>query len=265
MRVTEMSPAPPQPLAVVCRGSQWRTAWRRSRSGRRRPRNDAGLYDDLVDEWWKPAGRFAALHWLARARALLVPDPSSSGALLLDLGCGGGIMAGHVHGYAHVGVDVNCSALAVATTRGVLAVRANAAALPVRDGTAEVVVAGELFEHVHDLEAVVAEIGRVLRPGGVVVLDTINDTAWARLALVVVGERMPGGPPPRIHDPTLFVPPDGLVTLFSRHGVEVRVSGLRPSAGDYLRFLVNRGHPVRMLPARSLSALYQGIGRKVGT
>lgn len=173
-------------------------------------------------------------------------------------------MAAHVRGFAHVGVDISSSALAVAAGRGVLAVRADAAALPFRDGAAEVVVAGELFEHVTDLAGVVAEVGRVLRQGGVVVLDTINDTAWARLSLVVVGERLPGGPPPRIHDPALFVSPDRLVRLFARHGVEVRVRGLRASAPDYLCFLLRRQHPVRMLPARSLRALYQGIGRKVG-
>lgn len=238
------------------------TAARRRRRRERRPRNDAGLYDDLAGEWAKPNGRFAALHWLAAARADLVPPPRSAGAPLLDLGCGGGIMAPHLPGYTHVGVDLSASALAVATARGVAAVQADAAALPVGDDAVEVVIAGELFEHVTDLEGVVAEVARVLRPGGLVVLDTINATPWARFSLVVVGERLPGGPPPRIHDPGLFVRPERLVDLFARHGVTVQVRGLRASPMDYLRFLVRRRHPVRMVPARSVSALYQGVGRK---
>lgn len=227
-----------------------------------RPRNDPGQYDDLAEEWWRPGGELAALHWLAAARARLVPPPARRGAVLLDVGCGGGLMAPHVRGYRHVGVDRSWSALLRAAAHGVAAVHALAERLPVADASADVVVAGELFEHVPDLPAVVAEVARVLRPGGTVVFDTINDTAWARLSLVAVGERVPGGPPRRLHDPSLFVSPSRLAGLFARHGVSVRVRGLRPAALDYVRFLLNRGRTVRMVPTRSLSSLYQGLGRK---
>ncbi len=125
-----------------------------------------------------------------------------------------------------------------------------------------VVVAGEVLEHVRDLDAVVAEISRVLRPGGTVVVDTISATRIARVALVAIAERLPGGPPPRIHDPDLFVCPERLVRLFAQHGVELGVGGIRPSARDYARFLVDRTHPVRMVPTPSLALVYQGAGRK---
>ncbi len=95
------------------------------------------------------------------------------------------------------------------------------------------------------------------------VVDTINDTRLARLTLVTLGERMPGGPPTGIHDPDLFVPPARLTELFARHGVELRVWSLRPSTVDYLRFLLRRRGQVRMLPTLRLSGLYQGLGRKV--
>jgi 2-polyprenyl-6-hydroxyphenyl methylase/3-demethylubiquinone-9 3-methyltransferase len=130
----------------------------------------------------------------------------------------------------------------------VLPVRADAVALPLRDGVADVVVAGEVFEHVPDLPRVIEEIARVVRPGGVLIFDTINDTLWSRLSLVVVGERVPGGPPPRI---------------LGRHGFRVRVRGLRPSARDYVSFLLGRRGSVRLLPTRSLASVYQGVGRKV--
>lgn len=228
----------------------------------RRARNDLGQYDDLVEEWWKPDGEFAALHWLAQARATAIPPSPSSGQVLLDVGCGGGILAAHVEGYVHVGVDLTQSALVVAAEQGLEPVRADVGALPVASATADVVVAGELFEHVADLETAVAEVSRVLRPGGLVVVDTISATRRARLGLVVVGERLPGGPPRRIHDPALFVAPGRLIDLFARHGVELTVRGLRPSAMDYLRFLVRRRRPVRMLHTASLAVVYQGIGRK---
>ncbi len=235
-------------------------------SGRRprRARNDIGQYDDLVEEWCKPDGEFAALHWLAHARSQLIPPSLSPGRLLLDVGCGGGILAAHVQGYRHVGVDVCESALLVAAGRGIVPVRADVAALPLRTGAAHVVVAGELFEHVADVEGAVAEVSRVLRPGGVVVVDTINATRRARVSLVTVGEWLPGGPPRRIHDPDLFVAPARLIDLFARQGVELQVGGLRPSVIDYLRFLVHRRSPVRMLSSRSLATLYQGVGWKRG-
>ena len=228
-----------------------------------RPRNHPGQYDDLVEEWWEPQGAFAALHWLAAARAELVPPPPRSSAVLVDLGCGGGLLAPLVSGYRHVGVDPVASAAAVAAGRGISVVRADAAAVPLVDGAADVVVAGEVLEHLSDVDAVIGEVARVLRPGGLFVLDTINDTRWARLALVTVGERLPGGPPPRIHDPDLFVPPGRLTQLCRNHGIHLEVRGLRPSLPDYLRFVAGRQAQVRMLPSRSLAALYQGWGRKL--
>src|ERR687895_2487361 len=159
---------------------------------RRRSRNDPRQYDDLAGEWWKPGGAFAALHWLAPARARLIPPPDRRGALLVDIGCGGGLLAPHVDGYRHVGVDLVESALALAAQHGVVPVQADAHALPLADQVADVVVAGEILEHVPDLERVVEELARVLRPGGTVIIDTINDTWLARFGLVTVGERVPG-------------------------------------------------------------------------
>ena len=227
-----------------------------------RDRNDIRQYDDLVDAWWRPEAAFAALHWLAAARGRLVPRPLVAGEVLLDLGCGGGLMAPHASSYRHVGVDLSATALTVAAGHDVLAVRGDAARLPIAEGTASVVVAGEVLEHVRDLDAVVAEVCRVLRPGGTVVIDTISATRAARVALVAIAERLPGGPPPRIHDPDLFVCPDRLVRLFAEHDVDLRVWGIRPSALDYARFLANRRYPVRMVPTPSMALVYQGVGRK---
>ena len=227
-----------------------------------RGRNDPRQYDDLAGEWWRPGGEFAALHWLAAARARLVPPPSGPGAVLVDVACGGGLMTAHAPGYLHVGVDLMASAAVVAAAHGVHAVRGRAESLPVADGVADVVVAGEVLEHVADLDAVVAEAARVLRPGGTLVCDTLNDTWRCRLAMVTVGERVPGGPPRGIHDPALFVRPERLRASFAAHGVELRLWGLRPSARDYLAFLADRTRPVRMLPTRSLATVYQGVGIK---
>jgi 2-polyprenyl-6-hydroxyphenyl methylase/3-demethylubiquinone-9 3-methyltransferase len=230
-----------------------------------RPRNDLRQYDDLADEWWSPTGEFAALHWLAKARGALVPPPPRPGATLLDMGCGGGLLAPHIPpGWRHVGADLSETALAVAERHGVEPVRADVADLPFDDASFDVVVAGEVLEHVPDLEAVVAEACRVLKPGGTFVCDTIADTAFARLTLVTIGERIPGGPPLHCHDPALFVAPQRLRRACADGGVELRLRGLRPSAWQFALFLLGRRDAVDMVATRPLNGVIQGTGRKRG-
>ena len=102
----------------------------------------------------------------------------------------------------------------------------------------------------------------MLQPGGVLVLDTIAATWWGRFSAVTVGERVPAGPPKRLHDPELFVDRDALVEAAARCGVPLTLSGLRPSAVDYVRWLVGRQEVVRMLPTRSTAGLFQAHGTK---
>ena len=229
-----------------------------------RPLNDPAQYDDLADVWWDPRGRFAMLHWIAEARARLVPEAIREGSLLLDLACGAGLLAPHVagRGHRHVGLDLSATALPQARDHGVVPVRGDVLHLPFADAVADVVVAGEVLEHVEEPLRLVAEACRVLRPGGTLVVDTLAATWWGRFSAVTVGERMPAGPPRRLHDPRLFVDRRALVDAARRCGVELQLSGLRPSALDYLAWLAGRKPAVRMLPTRSTAGLFQAHGRK---
>ena len=237
------------------------------------PRNDPRQYDDLAGEWWRPDGAFAMLHWLAQARAALVPPAARPGALLVDLGCGAGLLAPHVagKGYRHVGVDLTRSALAQAAGHGVTVVNGDATAVPLADGCADVVAAGELLEHVPDWRAAVAEACRLLRPGGLLVLDTLNDTALCRLVAVRIAERLPTVPR-GIHDPRLFVDDRELVAECARHGVDLWVQGIRPGVPGLLRWLLRQargadqpaGPAPRIVPTGSTAVLYQGRGLRGG-
>jgi 2-polyprenyl-6-hydroxyphenyl methylase/3-demethylubiquinone-9 3-methyltransferase len=229
-----------------------------------RARNDPAQYDDLAAEWWRPDGSFAMLQWIAAARAALVPQAARDDAVLVDLGCGAGLMAPHLRGkgYRHVGVDLTTSALAQAARHGVAAVRGDVTAVPLADGCADVVAAGEILEHVTDLAAAVGEACRLLRPGGLLVIDTLAATALARLVAVTLAERLPGGPPPGIHDPALFVDRAALRRECARHGVDVALRGIRLSVRDYLLWLRTRTHPVRMVAAPTTAVLFQAVGRR---
>ena len=234
-----------------------------ARSGRRAA-NDVRQYDDLAGLWWDPRGPFAMLHWLATARAALVPPAVRPGAVLVDLGCGAGLLAPHLagRGYRHVGVDLTASALVQAAERGIEPVRADVTAVPLASGCADVVTAGEILEHVTDLPAAVAEACRLLRPGGLLVLDTLAATAVCRFLAITVAERVPGGPPPGIHDPALLVDRASLVRECARHGVPLRLRGLRPSVPGSVRWLLRRDRPVALVPTRSTAVLLQGVGRR---
>jgi 2-polyprenyl-6-hydroxyphenyl methylase/3-demethylubiquinone-9 3-methyltransferase len=231
---------------------------------RRSPRNDPAQYDDLAHAWWDSRGPFAMLHWIAEARAALIPPASTPGAVLVDVACGGGLLAPHVsgHGYRHVGLDLSRTAAEVAAEHGVIAVRGDAARLPFADASAQVVVAGECLEHVPEPGAVVSELCRILKPGGTLVLDTIAATARARFLAVTVAERIPGGPPPRLHDPALFVDRAQLVAQCARHGVGLRLSGLRPSIPASVGWLLGMRRQSRMVTTRSTAVLFQAVGTK---
>lgn len=91
-----------------------------------------------------------------------------AGDLLLDLGCGAQPFRAAVqrHGGRYVGIDRTAPFGPSGT------VTADAARLPVVDAGADVVLCTELLEHVADINLVFGEIGRVLRPGGILVLTT---------------------------------------------------------------------------------------------
>jgi 2-polyprenyl-6-hydroxyphenyl methylase/3-demethylubiquinone-9 3-methyltransferase len=227
-------------------------------------RNDPAQYDELADQWWDPAGGFAMLQWIAASRAEHVPPAAHPGAVLVDLACGGGLMAPHVRrlGYRHVGVDLGLAGLRTAREHGVTVLRGSVLAVPLADGCADVVAAGEILEHVADPGQVLAEAARLLRPGGVLVIDSIAATRLAELIAVRIAERLPGGPPPGIHDPRLFVDRADLLATAELLGLELRLVGLRPSVRDLIAWRRGRRTVVRMREMRLTTVLFAGYGHK---
>jgi SAM-dependent methyltransferase len=99
-----------------------------------------------------------------------------SGKRVLDLGCRSGALTQHfLEGNSVVGLDVDAAALEKAAALGIEPVLANVEEpLPFEDASFDAIVAGELLEHLQFPDELVAEIRRVLKPGGVFVGSVPN-------------------------------------------------------------------------------------------
>src|SRR6201994_1951477 len=184
-------------------------------------------FGDIAHRWWDATGEFAPLHainplrldWIA-ARATL------PGARVVDVGCGGGILAESMaaRGADVTGIDLTERALSVAQLHGLesgvrvryemIAVEELAAREP---ASFDVVTCLEMLEHVPDPAAVVRACATLVKPGGRVFFSTINRNAKAYLFAVVGAEYVLRLLPKRTHDYRRFITPSELAR-FARSG-----------------------------------------------
>ena len=114
-------------------------------------------------------------------------------AVIVDVGCGDGsalaVAARQNPAHRFAGIDWSGDALRRASALGLTVLRAGVTApgLPVGDGAADMVIMSELIEHLVDPDGAVAEVRRVLRPGGSLLLSTPNLAAWYNRGLLAVG------------------------------------------------------------------------------
>jgi SAM-dependent methyltransferase len=115
---------------------------------------------------------------------------------LLDVGCGNGSICGQslLRTYDYVGVDVSENAIAEARASG-LSVRKidDASCLPFASGTFDAALCLEVLEHLFQPQLAVAEILRILRPGGVFISTVPNAVYWRRRIEMLLGRWNPIG------------------------------------------------------------------------
>ena len=195
-------------------------------------RNDLSIYTTYASHWWDGSQRFLRLLAnLVPARLFLFDQIVGSwqGRTVLDLGCGGGFMAEAIQkrGASVIGVDPALAAIlaarAHASEQGVaIDYRlGNGEAIPLADRSVDCVVCVDVLEHVTDLECVLDEIVRVMKPGGLFLFDTVNRSRLAAFVLVSLGENVLGLLPRGTHDPAKFLKPAELTQMLVSRGLIV--------------------------------------------
>lgn len=142
----------------------------------RRERDTRAFFSDVADEWDRLRGElFGATTDLQLLPALLDPDVAVG-----DLGCGSGRLAATIAPYARsvVAVDASPEMLEVARSRlagfgNVEVVEGRIEHLPLESESLDLALVVHLLHHVADPSAALAEVARVLRPGGRLVIADV--------------------------------------------------------------------------------------------
>lgn len=231
-------------------------------------RNDLTIYDDVAANWWSDD-----IRWV-RTLKNLVPGRLKwfdqhvdwDGMAVLDLGCAGGFMAEALatRGAKVSGIDPAAQAInagrAHADETG-LRIRYDVGVgevLPYEDMAFDAVVCVDVLEHVSDLTKVLAEVARVLKPGGVFFFDTINRNRLSRFATITVAEDILRLLPKGTHDPETFIRPAESSDAIEKAGlVGGPMTGLGPRG-------INRRGDVTFGPLPLRTVIYMGIARKPG-
>lgn len=199
-------------------------------------------FSALASEWWDPAGKFGPLHKLNPLRLAYIRDRLCTrfgrdgrsprpltGLKVLDIGCGGGLVSEPLTrlGATVTGVDASATNIGVARTHAA----EGDLAITYRHGTAEdlaaagerfdAVLALEIVEHVADLDAFLGACTMLVRPGGGLVVATLNRTPQSFLLAIVGAEYVLRWLPRGTHDWRKFVRPSELAASLRRHGADV--------------------------------------------
>ena len=236
---------------------------------------DNRWYDDLGDRWWDPHGPVGLLHDLNATRFDYFKNVLGGveGLSILDVGCGGGLLAECFarEGASVTGIDLSRASLFAARRHAHAAeveiayVNANAEAFPFLDSAFDAVVSSDFLEHVSDLDRVVGEAARVLKPSGLFLYETINRTMVSRVVGIYLFERVLKLIPEHTHDPKMFIKPEELHEVMARHDLRNRETrGVTPVASRLgaLAGLIRRGTAGPLHISDDLSLSYIGYAVK---
>lgn len=178
-------------------------------------------FSDLAHRWWDTESEFRPLHQINPLRLGWIESIAPlKGQRVLDIGCGGGILADAMarQGAQVLGIDLASKALKVAQlhaleagTQGVEYREISAEALAAEQpGSFDVVTCMEMLEHVPDPSSVVRACAMLVKPGGHVFFSTINRNAKAFVFAIVGAEYVLSLLPRGTHEYAKFIKPSEL-------------------------------------------------------
>ena len=184
-------------------------------------------FSALATSWWDPAGASRPLHELNPLRLRYIEQAAAlSGARVLDVGCGGGILSEAMakRGAQVLGIDLSQAVLDVADLHALesklqIQYRAIAAEELAAAHAAEfdLVTCMEMLEHVPDPAAILGALARLVRPGGDIIVSTLNRKPLAFAVAIVGAEYIARILPRGTHEYLKFIRPSEL----ARWGREV--------------------------------------------
>lgn len=212
---------------------------------------EVASFNRLAETWWDASGPMWPLHRLNALRTDYLarrlreywpqspPDRPLLGVETLDIGCGAGLLSESVArlGAQVHGVDVAERNIAIAQRHArdqglpIVYQTTTAEALQAAGSSYDLVLNMEVVEHVADLPMFLSACCQLTRPGGVMVIATINRTLASWLAAIVGAEYILRWLPRGTHQWRRFPRPAELEQILARHrfAVEDRIGvGVNP-------------------------------------
>ena len=189
-------------------------------------------FSDLAHRWWDPTSEFRPLHEINPLRLEWInARVPLQGKNVLDIGCGGGILAESMarKGAKVTGIDLSEKALKVADLHSLesgvpvryelIAAEALAAREPAQY---DVVTCMEMLEHVPDPAASIQALAALVKPGGDIILSTLNRNPLAFAVAIVGAEYIARVLPRGTHEYLKFIRPSELARWGRTAALELR-------------------------------------------
>lgn len=190
--------------------------------------HELNTFDSMAPDWWNPQGPCKPLHLLNPVRlSYLLSQTRLTGKEVLDVGCGGGLLSEAMSkaGAKVTGLELAPQVLDIARHHACDAgLEIDYQNTLVEDyaqmhpGRFDVITCMEMLEHVPDPASIVQACHRLLKPGGLILLSTLNRHPMAFIQAIIGAEYLLNLLPKGTHHYRQFIKPSELDVLLGERG-----------------------------------------------